>query len=176
MTGKETKKIIAVMMVSFPNYKPVDIDSAVEVWTDMLSGYTYEQISMALRVYIQTDTSGFAPSIGQLIDKVRNVTDAEELTEMEAWSLVSKALRNGYYGAEKEFEKLPLLVQKAVGEPSQLRNWSQTSMESVENVIQSNFMRTYRAVVRQEKEMKKMPQDIRDMIETAANRAAIKGQ
>ena len=84
---------------------------------------------------------------------------------MEAWALVSRAIRNGYYGAEKEFEKLPPLVQKAVGTPGQLRNWSQTDMESIENVVQSNFMRTYRTVVKSSQEIARMPENIRNLIE-----------
>lgn len=166
MVESETKKIIAVMMVSFPNYKPTNIDYTAKVWADMLEEYTYKQIDRALRAYIQTDTSGFAPSIGQLIDKVHTIEKPEQLSEMEAWSLVSRALRNGYYGAEQEFDKLPRIVQKAVGTPSQLRNWSQTSIESIENVIQSNFMRTYRAVVSREKEIEKMPVRIQEVIKT----------
>ena len=83
--------------------------------------------------------------------------------------LVSKALRNGYYGAEQEFEKLPPLVQKAVGAPSQLRNWSQTDSESVENVIQSNFMRTYRQELAKSREMRKIPQETRSALEQSPN-------
>ena len=84
---------------------------------------------------------------------------------MEAWALVSRALRNGYYGANEEFEKLPPLVQKAVGSPGNLRNWAQTDAKSIENVIQSNFMRAYKTVVNREKEVERMPADVRALIE-----------
>lgn len=86
---------------------------------------------------------------------------------MEAWMLVSKALRNGYYGAVEEFNKLPPLVQKAVGSPDNLRNWALTDINSIENVVQSNFMRTYRTVVNRAKEYQKMPKDIKALIESA---------
>ena len=119
----------------------------------------------AFKAYITTDTSGFAPSIGQLLDKVHAIQNPQELNEMEAWSLVSKALRNGYYGAVEEFNNLPPLVQKAVGSPDNLRNWSQTDTNSIENVVQSNFMRSYRLVVNRENEIKKMPADVRTLIE-----------
>ena len=36
MNDTEARKIIAVMMVSFPNYKPVDIDLTATTWADML--------------------------------------------------------------------------------------------------------------------------------------------
>lgn len=164
MTRDETKKILMVMQASFPNYHPVDPAATLNTWELMLQEYTYEQMSMALKAYILADTTGFAPSIGQLVEKVSVICATNELNELEAWALVSKALRNGYYGAEKEFEKLPELVQKAVGQPSQLRQWAQTDSESVENVIQSNFLRTYRAVLKREHDVSKMPRVIRDMI------------
>lgn len=155
------------MTVAYPNYRIDDIEYTAKIWADFLGGYSYEQANMALRTYITTDTSGFAPSIGQLINKLHEVQSPQELNEMEAWSLVSKALRNGYYGAVEEFDNLPPLVQKAVGTPDNLRNWSQTNTESVENVIQSNFMRSYRTVVKREEEIKKMPADVQALIENA---------
>lgn len=167
VTRDETKQLLMRISSVYPNWKPqAELKYVVETWWEYLSEYTYNEMKTALKAYILTDTSGFAPSIGQLIEKMRAISTPDELSEMEAWSLVSRALRNGYYGAEQEFEKLPPLVQKAVGAPSQLRNWSQTDSESVENVIQSNFMRTYRAVVGREMEMSKMPSDIKKLFLT----------
>lgn len=165
MTEGEAKKLFAVMTVAYPNYRIDDIEYTAKIWADFLRGYSYEQANMALRTYIATDTSGFAPSIGRLLDKLHTIQSPQELNEMEAWSLVSKALRNGYYGAVEEFNKLPPLVQKAVGSPDNLRNWSQTDANSIENVVQSNFMRSYRLVVNRENEIKKMPADVRTLIE-----------
>ena len=167
MTVNEARKIIAVMMVSYPNFKPIDTEIMATTWSDMLSDYSYEQINVALKAYIRTDTSGFAPSIGQLVNKL---TSAEpQLNEMEAWSLVSKAIRNGYYGAEEEFAKLPEVVQKAVGTPANLRAWAHTDEQSIENVVQSNFMRTYRTVVKRESECAKLPLSIKNLIEGGTN-------
>lgn len=168
MTRNEVKEIVMIIFVSYPNWKPKDandndLEYTVNTWYSMLEEYDYKKISLALKAYITTEKSGFAPSIGQLINKLHTISDPEELNEMEAWALVSNALRNGYYGAEDEFNKLPALVQKAVGTPSQLRHWSQTDIESIENVVQSNFMRTYRTVVQREKEFARLPEEIRAM-------------
>ena len=165
MTRDETVKIIRIMCDCYPNYKPSNLSETVDVWNMMLEEYSYSQISMALKAYVHSDTSGFAPSIGQLINKLHEVQFPQELNEMEAWLLVSKALRNGTYGAVEEFNKLPPLVQKAVGSPDNLRNWALTDSKSIENVVQSNFMRTYRTVVNRENEIKKMPADVRTLIE-----------
>ena len=165
MTETEVRKLLAMTQAVYPNYNPPSKEAAVNAWLMCLSEYDNNVVMAAFKAYITTDTSGFAPSIGQLLDKLHAIQNPQELNEMEAWSLVSKALRNGYYGAVEEFNNLPPLVQKAVGSPDNLRNWSQTDSESIENVVQSNFMRSYRLVVNRENEIKKMPADVRTLIE-----------
>lgn len=162
MTRDDTKKVLMRIQTVFPNWKPTaDLKFVVDTWWEYLSEYSYEQVCLALKAYISTDTSGFAPSIGQIIEKIHNLSGHSELNEMQAWSLVSKAIRNSTYNAESEFEKLPEEVKKAVGSPSNLRNWAQTDIESIENVVQSNFLRTYRTVVAREKENRKIPDSVR---------------
>lgn len=176
MTNEEVKKIIGTMILAYPNYKPDNMSMLIELWKEMLSEYTYQQVAMALKAYIASDTSGFAPSIGQLVGKIQMINQPEELNEMEAWNLVSKAIRNGYYGAEEEFSKLPPLVQKAVGSHEQLRQWAQTDIDSVENVIQSNFMRTYRTVVERSLNVSRMPVETRKRIEATNYRPTIENR
>ena len=168
MTVIEAKKIIAVMLVSFPNFKPTDVDSMAETWADMLSEYSYSQVSMALKAYIVSDTSGFAPAIGQLVGKIQTISQPQELNEMEAWSLVSRAIRNSTYNSVEEFAKLPPLVQKAVGLPDQLRIWAMDENYN-EQVASSNFIKCYRTEVARSQELSKMPSDVRKIIERACN-------
>ena len=165
MTKNEVIKLLMTIQTFYPNYQVENKEFTINAWYAIIGDCDYKPMEKALQAYITTDTSGFAPSIGQLLDKVHLIQDPQELNEMEAWSLVSKALRNGYYGAAEEFNKLPPLVQKAVGSPDNLRNWSQTDTNSIENVVQSNFMRSYRLVVNRENEIKKMPADVRTLIE-----------
>ena len=80
---------------------------------------------------------------------------------MSAWALVSRALRNGTYGAEEEFNKLPDDVKRAVGSPEQLHNWATTDEKTVETVIQSNFMRTYRTVIERKNQTAMLPESIK---------------
>lgn len=164
MTRDETVKIIRVITDVYPNYRPDNLSETINVWAKLLSDYSSDEISVALKAYILTDNSGFAPSIGALIEKCRTIQKPNELNEMEAWALVSKALRNSAYRAEEEYNKLPVVVQKAVGSPSQLRNWSELEGDNVESVLQSNFLRTFRTVQQRDRELEKMPSDIKALI------------
>lgn len=165
MTREETVKIIRIMCDSYPNYKPNNISETVDVWCMMLEDYNYNQISVALKAYVTSDTNGFAPSIGELIAKIQMISQPQELNEMEAWSLVSKALRNGTYGAVEEFSRLPPTVQEAVGNPDNLRNWATSDYKAIETVIQSNFIKTYRSVTSRAEEIKRVPAEIQELIE-----------
>ncbi len=166
MTVKEARKLIAVFMVTYPNYKPIDTELAATVWADATEEYSYEQVNMALKAYMKSSTSGFAPTPGQLIDKIHFITQPPDLNETEAWSLVSNAIRRSAYDSAEEYAKLPPLVQKAVGLPSQLRTWA-IDEEYNEQVVSSNFMRAYRAEVAREKEVSKMPAKVRKLIQNA---------
>ena len=170
MTREETVKIIRIMVDSYPNYKPNDISETVDVWQMMLSDYDYNLVAMALKAYILSDTSGFAPSIGQLVAKIQTISQPQELDGMAAWGLDSKALRNGTYGAVEEFNKLPPLVKQAVGMPDNLKNWATSDYQTIETVIQSNFLRTYETVIKRANEINRMPDNIKSLIEkTNAN-------
>lgn len=167
MTVQQARKIIAVLMVTYPNYKPIDTELAATVWSDAMKEYTYEQVDTALKVYIRTNTSGFAPAPSQIIEQIQSITQPQELNEMEAWALVSKAIRNSGYNSVEEFSKLPPLVQKAVGLPENLKEWAMTENLNHE-VVSSNFMRSYKSVLARQQELAKMHSEVRQLIQNTA--------
>lgn len=164
MSITEAKKLIASMMAVYDNYNPKDPEFTAKMWADVMPDYSYKQADAALRSYICSNASGFAPAPGQLIDIIHAMTTTEELNEMEAWALVREAIgRSGYYAAE-EFAKFPPLVQKAVGSADQLRVWAMDD-DFNESVVMSNFQRAYRTVLNREKEISKMPENVRKLIQ-----------
>lgn len=169
MNRQETLKILAVIKAMYPVYyknsSQDELNMTVNGWEIMLKDYTYEQVSNGLKAYITTDIKGFPPSVGQLIDKIHFIYDNKsQLSELEAWSLVSKAIRNSTYNSEKEYQNLPAEIQKAIGSPSTLRSWAILEGDDVETVIQSNFMRSYRNVSTREREIKKIPSSVSAII------------
>ena len=151
---------------TYPNFNPPSKTAAVNAWTLALEEYEEKAVHMAFKLYMQTNTRGFAPAPGQIIDKIHTMTQPQELNEMEAWSLVSKAIRNSGYNSAEEFAKLPPLVQKAVGLPSQLRTWALDENYN-EQVAMSSFQRAYKAELKCHEELQKMPKNVRNLIENA---------
>ena len=164
MTEKEVRQLLAMTQAVYPNYNPPSREAAVNAWLMCLSEYDNNVVMAAFKAYMTTNTSGFAPAPGQLIEILQTLTQPSELNELEAWSIVRKALRNCGYNAEQEFAKLPTVVQKAVGTPQQLKIWACDS-EFNENVVSSNFVKTYRTEVKRATELNKMPENVRKLIE-----------
>lgn len=165
MTKEQVGKLLMTIQAYYHNYNPPDKKIAINAWYVMLAEYPEELVLQALRACIATNTSGFAPDVGQIMSKIQTISQPQELDGMAAWGLVSKALRNGTYGAVEEFNKLPPLVKQAVGMPDNLKNWATSDYQTIETVIQSNFLRTYETVVKRANEIKRMPDSIKSLIE-----------
>lgn len=167
MTDKETAKIMAVLKVAYPRYyqglSAEAAKQAVTLWTSMLIDYSYELVSKAVKALIATEK--FPPTVADVIEKINLVTTRPQLSEVEAWYLVKKAIRNSGYHSQEEFDKLPMEVQAAVGNAGVLREWCMVDESSVETVVGSNFMRSYRSKIKQTKELMALPSDVKEFMQ-----------
>lgn len=157
MTRDEVKKLIATMEATYPNYHPGDRTFTVNAWASMLEEYDFRQVQMAFKKFVLSDTGGFAPSIGQLVARIHEIAAGDDLGEIEAWSLVSKAIKNSNYHAKEEFEKLPQILQRVVYSPSNLRDWAAADTDTVNSAVQSHVIRNYRAAAKAAREEAKLP-------------------
>lgn len=168
MTREETKVLLKAISTAYPNYKIEDLKETINLWHLMLGDFEYKDCSLSLQKYIMNDTSGFAPSISHIasgIHDIKEIISDEFPTETEAWDLVDKALSNGNYHAQEEYDKLPELIKKTVGSANMIKMWAQVDREELETVVQSNFMRSYRENVKRAKTINRMPTEIKNQIE-----------
>lgn len=172
MTRDETIDLLSVLKAAYPNfYRDMtrkDADHVVALWTDMFKDEPAELVALAVKAHIATDKKGFPPHIGAIKDAIVKIRQPEEMTEIEAWGLVQKALRNGYYGAQEEFDKLPPVVQRLVGSPNQLREWAMMDTTTVSSVVASNFQRSYKARAANEREFLALPAEVKGAMEQIA--------
>lgn len=157
MTRDEAKHLVMMVSAAYPNWKPLNLTETVDTWAVMLEEFDHDECLATLKSYILTDTSGFAPGIGQVIDRLQRRREGRELGELDAWSMVSKALRNSTYHAEEEFAALPPVLQRTVGNPSNLKEWAGMEMDTVNSVIQSHVVRNYRVAVKSMRDDAKIP-------------------
>ncbi len=162
MTRDETKKLLFMISGAFPNFKPEDKTLAVDTWQFLLGELDAEEVFRAFKIYATTESKGYAPTAGQLVEIIRQ-QKSEDLTELEAWDLVRKAMRNGNYNAVEEFKKLPNDVKVAVGSAANIQEWASKDSGEIETVIMSQFLRAFRTV---NERIKSQPDYIDRRIET----------
>lgn len=156
MTREEFIKLAKAMNTMFPDMNVAKDTDAMNVWYAMMGDMDYMTASKALQAHV--NTSPYPPKV---VDFRRYESAHREMNEQEAWALVTKAIRNSNYYAEEEYGKLPPLVQKAVGSPTNLASWAQLPSDEVHTVISSNFARAYRAEVEREKAEAMLPEELR---------------
>lgn len=159
MTKKDMIGILAIIETAYPNTKRNEQQriEAVNLWTSLFAEDDPKDVAQAVRFYLVNDATGFPPSIGAIKARMAQLRAPAIMGEVEAWGLVSKACRNGYYGAEEEFAKLPEQIQKVLGSPRQLRDWAMLDEDTLESVIASNFQRAFRARQKSDAEFAALP-------------------
>ncbi|WP_298021116.1 replicative helicase loader/inhibitor [uncultured Dysosmobacter sp.] len=168
MTAAETGTIMNILQAAYPRFY-ADISKANErkivlLWAEMFANDDVSLVAAAVKALIETDEKGFPPHIGAVKAKLRLLTVGDEMSEAEAWSMVASAIRNGTYGAKAEFEKFPPIIRRIVGSPNTLREWAGMDSETVHSVVASNFQRSYRAISEREREFKKLPPDVKELV------------
>ena len=172
MTTQEAWKIIYVLKATYPHlykgYTVTELDNLVNAWGMVFEDYPYEVVSQGLKVFLASDTKGFPPSPGQVMECIIKITmpESADLSEGQAWAIVMKAVERGSVYAEEDFNKFPENIKKAVGSPSYLRRLA-TDSEFNEGVEQSNFLRSYRTILHREREDAKIPVSVRQAISMA---------
>ena len=169
MNRQETAAIMGVLKAAYPDYyRGMSKDDAVAIvnlWSTMFADDDFRMVQAAVQHYIATDAKQYRPPhIGAIKESLSRMQSKEQMTEMEAWGYVAKAIRNSLYHSTEEFEKLPPVVKRVVGSPSQLRAWAMVDTDSVETVVQSNFMRSFQSRAKEQKDFEKLPSSIQQIL------------
>ena len=164
MTFEETGMVLAILQEAYPNfYKGISGEDAIpmiNLWNEMFADHDARTVTAAVKALIVSDTKGFPPTIGQVMEKIRLLTQPREMTEAEAWAIVHKAIRNSAYNSQEEFEKLPPEIQSVVHDPEQLKAWAIDPHFNL-GVESSNFKRSYRARAAQLREFNALPESVK---------------
>lgn len=172
MTRQETGIIMDILTTAYPAFyngrNAPDMRMTVNLWAEMFAEDDVKIVAAAVKALIATDDKGFPPHIGAVKGRIRQISNPDEMTEQEAWALISKVLRDGYYNAEAEFAKLPPLVQDVVHDPRQLREWSMMDEATVQSVVASNVQRSFRAKAQNRRDFEALPKDVQALARTFA--------
>lgn len=172
MDKSEATKILSILRIAYPSFyrgmSGKDTDDTVVLWATLFRDDTFELVSAAVKTFIVSDEKGFPPHIGAIKAAIAKLTQPDALTEAEAWNIVRGKM--SCYATHSDFLDLPPVIQRAVGSASQLCQWAMLDMESLP-VIMSNFMRSYKTAVKEQRERGRIPKDVLALI--ASNRLAM---
>ena len=165
MTREELRNIIYVLKSVYTQQNFIPDQAAFNVWYEMLKDLPRDVAEQAARKHILSEK--FPPAIADIRREAAEITAPRDaiLNELEAWHLVSRALRNSIYGGEQEYERLPPAVRRAIGSPQTLRDWAVMDRADVETVEQSHFIRCYRAEQARAKNLAQLPEQMRMRLE-----------
>jgi len=174
MTRQDTLMLMSLLRAAYPQYYAKqgvdDAKAAVNLWHMMFQDDDAQLVSAAVKAFIATDTKGFPPVVGQIKAKLdmimREAYGGGEMTPMEAWAKVQKAIRNSAWHAQEEFDKLPDTIRAVIGGPIALRDYAMMDSETVNSVVASNFQRSFTARRDHVTEMRMLPADVKAFIET----------
>lgn len=174
MTREEFKILVKAMKAVYTHPSFIPDQYAFDVWYEMMKDLDYKTASSAVKKYMLSEEKD--PTVSGIRKHVVSISGgiSNNQNESEAWQIVWKAVRKSgdYDRALKNFNDFPTAIQRAVGSPSQLKEWALTENLNVE-VVSSNFMRTYRQEVSEEKERRKMSPEILKIIENNIKKAEI---
>ena len=166
MNEKEFGIIVLTLksVYTFPGF--LETPQAIKIWYETLKDIKYDVMNKVVAAYIASESR--TPTPADLRKKAMEVATAEDMSEMEAWAIVSRALRDSTYHAKEHFDKFPEKIKKAVGSPEVLKAWGQDENYS-EEVAQSHFIKCYRTVSDRKKTQMLIPENVRKAISVALN-------
>ena len=168
----ETAKLMAILETAYPMFyakkTQQEREDAILLWAEMFADEPAEVVAAAVKALIKSRVSTFPPGIGEITEKIQQIMLPDQMTEMEAWGLVLKAVSNSNYNSGDEFRKLPEVIQRLVGAPSQLKEWAAMDSETLNSVVASNFQRSYKVRAKNERDYLALPSSVQQFMASIA--------
>lgn len=132
----------------YKNYTDEDKKNMARIWYGLIHGYDYTSMKKALENFIKSDTRGFPPTVGQILNQLPK---KPVMNELEAWGIVRKAIADyrHYDDNRPLYDSLPSEI-KEIFTMDMLKDYATT--EDNMTVIQSNFMRSFKSRQEQNKQ------------------------
>ena len=169
MTREETSACLKILRLAYPTFyakmRVADMKDTLNLWATIFAEDDPRIVTAAVRDLIQTH-NGFPPEIADVKNRMRDiiasVTGAS--TDEDLWIVLMNAVKNGYYGAQEEFQKLPPVLKRWCASPSRLRDLSHTDTEVLNTVVHGQFLRQIVAMREQEEHRNRIAPELREYI------------
>jgi hypothetical protein len=166
VTRDEVITILGILKAGYPNFykdmRKEEAENVVNLWAMMFESENAKVVTEAIKALMCT--LKYPPTIADVKEKIALITQPPRMTEMEAWDLVRHAIRGSNYYAKENFDNLPAIIRKLVGSPNQLKEWAMMDIETVQSVVQSNFMRSFAVRQKSAEQTAMLPESTKTLI------------
>jgi hypothetical protein len=144
-----------------------EAEQLIDLWAELFESDPVNQVTEAVKSLIYS--LQFPPTIADVKGKLSLINTKPSMSAVEAWGLIAEATQDSLYNSVEQFNKLPALVQRLVGSPTQLKEWATMDSDIVNSVVASNFQKSYREVAIVEKEYQALPESAKRLKEMLGN-------
>lgn len=174
MTHDETVKLIALLVVAYPNHEKFrdekHIQMTVALWEQMFAGDAFRLVQLATEKHIAT--SKWPPSIAELRDIIADITMPGVLPPDEAWREVTKllAIHERLYQPTSDY--LPPEIAEAVDtvgydELQAIHRAAANGASSKAGLDRVAFLQAYEAIRMRKREQGALPAAVRERLDRA---------
>lgn len=176
MTIAETGAVMDVLTIAYPKFnRPLDKKKqTMMLWAEMFAEDDVSVVLAAVKALIATKTDDWPPSVGAVKEYIHKLTEPTQMTEGEAWAIVSRAVRKTDWNhPEVQYNQLPADIQASVGSAHTLVEWGMAEESTFTTVIASNFMRSYRAKRKASHDHAALPGSVKTLVGEYAKKLQI---
>lgn len=169
MNREEIASLMDTLMSLYPGYyNPLSKQQkakAFAVWANSFVQEDADQAAAGLHAFINTSSSAFPPTIGQVKEQMRLLFESDEDSAQEAWNAVYMIIHTGCSPAK--YEALPPLAKKAVGSYGQLKSMGQMSEDQLNNAGKNSFLNLYKLAEKRQRAIAALPDSMKSLIAAA---------
>lgn len=172
MTRSDVASMLTLLRVTYPAFYSKmdrkDMKLVLDLWTEMFQDDDTNIVKYALKQLIATHT-GYPPDIAAVKNKVKEVCSAAtgEMTDEELWQRLKQAVANGIYGARKEFESLPPVLQRYVGSPAGITELAMVDTDTLNTVSHGQFLKQIGLIKQRQEYSDRLPEAMKNLIQEA---------
>lgn len=159
MTREETIGILSILKASYPNfYKELtkkDAETTINLYAEMFSNTEANLVATAIKELIQHQS--YPPTIADIKNKIDELTQPYEETEVELWEIYKKIIQSGYYGDRTEFDALPEAIKSYLGNnPNRINELGMMESSTFNSVEKGIFLKQIKVIKERAKNIRMM--------------------
>ncbi len=159
MKKEETKQILTALREMYPNsftnHTKEGSWLVLEMWHDILKNEDARLVRAALRKCVEENTTNFAPTIGQIRNKMLDMVQIKEMDAEEAWNIArgfwSSIPSDNAWEIEADWNKLPKAIKRIYSPADMVELGFRTSSKDVTTYEKPRFMKQWASVQEQER-------------------------